>query len=441
VDLNGPGSGTGGAVRDVAHAVRACGCLTRLDAGPETWGLAPLRTDRPRTAREAADALAAAGAARESAWIVGAATRLAACPPVPEHAVVVSSAALSGVVAFEPADLTLTVRGGTTLEEIHDLLASRDLELPASHFGLASGTIGGAIATDLADARRGRHGPLRDRILGMEIATSDGRVSRSGGRVVKNVSGYAVGRLVAGSCGALALVTEVTLRLAPRPEAHAAFERAAGSLTEATEDAVTIARHAPAVGLVAAIGRGHDPRTIWVHEGERESVDAAVRWSVATLGARGGHAVADDARAVESRLLLNALEHVCPLPTNLLLRAAVRPTALVPLLSIWQEMGLGFVGGFVGQGAAFARLDATVPDAFVRFERAAAAVIEAGGSWRVLGAGWPLRGRDDATPWGGIRTPWELYRRIRMELDPTGCLGPHAFDGPPSVAGGGSAPR
>ena len=124
----------------------------------------------------------------------------------------------------------LTVKGGTPLEEIHALLATRGLELPASHFGLSSGTIGGAIASDLADARRGRHGPLRDRILGMEIATTDGRVSRSGGRVVKNVSGYAVGRLVAGSYGALALVTEVTLRLAPQPEAHAAFERAAGSL-------------------------------------------------------------------------------------------------------------------------------------------------------------------------------------------------------------------
>jgi glycolate oxidase FAD binding subunit len=429
-------AGSGGAVRDVASAVRACGCLARIDATPETWGLAPSRVERPASAREAADALAAATASREGAgaadavWIAGAATRLGACPPVPERAVVVSTAGLSGVVAFEPADLTLTVKGGTQLEVIHDLLGGVGLELPASHCGLASGTIGGAIASDLADARRGRHGPLRDRVLGLEIATSDGRVSRSGGRVVKNVSGYAVGRLVAGSYGALALVTEVTMRLAPRPEAHAAFERAAGSLAEAAGDALTIARHAPELGLVAVVSRGRDPRTIWVHEGEREAVEAAARWSAVKLGSRGGHAVADDSRAVESRLLLNALEHVCPLATNLLLRASVRPAALEPLLVRWQQCGLSFLGAFVNQGTALARLDATAADAAATFERATAAVVAAEGSWRVQGAGWPLEGLRDETPWGGIETPWDLYRRVKSAFDPSGLLGPRAFLGP-----------
>jgi len=138
---------------------------------------------------------------------MGGASRLAACPPLPTEAAIVATHGLSEVVAFEPGDLTLTVQGGVQIARVHEVLHDHGLELPGSHFGFGGGTIGGALASGLADARRGRGGPLRDRVLGMEIATSDGRVTKSGGRVVKNVAGYDVGRLIAGSHGALALIT------------------------------------------------------------------------------------------------------------------------------------------------------------------------------------------------------------------------------------------
>lgn len=400
-----------------------CGCLKRSVCGPSDWGLVPTRTETPKTAAEAARLLAEAARAGTPQWIVGSASRLAACPPVPRSALALSTAGLAGVVAFEPADLTLTVRAGTALETVHELLADSRLEIPAAHFGLADGTVGGAVATNLADARRASAGPLRDRILGMEIATSDGKVTRSGGRVVKNVAGYDVGRLAAGSCGGLALITEVTLRLAPMPEAHAPFERAFAGAHEAARHAFAIARDAPALGFVSVMARGPNARLLWVHEGDVEAVEDGARWSAA----RHGEALASDAHDHPSpalgRLALKALEHVCPERTNVLLKAGVRPSRVADLLATLSELGPTFLGAHVAQGALFARFDLAEKASAQWARRACAAIEGAGGWWRWQGA-WRNEDGPAPEPWGGIETPWPLYARLKQAFDPGGMLGP-----------------
>ena len=405
---------------------RSCGCLRRAASSPADWGLVPTRVESPADAAEAARLLAEAARARAPQWIVGSATRLAACPPVPKSALVLSTARLSGIVAFEPADLTLTVRAGTPLDTVHELLAERRLELAASHFGLAGGTVGGAVATNLSDPRRSSVGPLRDRILGIEIATSDGKVSRSGGRVVKNVAGYDVGRLIAGSHGALALVTEVTLRLGPMPEAHAPFERAFAGAPEAAGHALTIAREAPALGFVAVVAAGPAARLIWVHEGDAEAVAEGARWSQARHGEARAQDAHDHPAPVEARLVLKALEHVCPDRTNVLLKAGVRPSRVADLLATLGELGPRDRGAHVAHGAVFARFDLTLPDAARRAHRACDAIEAAGGWWRWQGAWRTEDGPFDA-PWGGIETPWPLYGRLKQAFDPGGMLGPGIY--------------
>jgi glycolate oxidase FAD binding subunit len=404
----------------------SCGCLKRISASPSDWGLVPTRTETPRTPAEAARLLAEAARAKTPQWIVGSASRLAACPPVPRSALVLSTRGLDGVIAYEPADLTLTVKAGTLLETVHDLLADDGLELPASHFGLAGGTVGGAIATNLADARRASSGPLRDRILGMEIATSDGVVTKSGGRVVKNVAGYDVGRLVAGSCGGLALVTAVTLRLAPRPEAHAPFTRTSSGLPEASAHALALAREAPALGFVSVVARGGETRLTWVHEGDEEAVADGVRWSAARHGAVLPTDAHDHPAPVEARLALNALEHVCPDRTNTLLRAGVVPSRVPALLASLGELGPSYLGAHVAQGAVFARFDLGAPQAAEWTRRACAAIEQAGGHWRWQGA-WREADGPQREPWGGVETPGPLYGRIKQAFDPGGLLGPPVF--------------
>ncbi len=405
-----------------------CGCLKRVVSGPADWGFVPTRTETPRNAAEAARLLFEAARAGAPQWIVGSASRLAACPPTPRSAVALSTAGLAGIVAYEPADLTLTAGAGTSLETVHELLADDGLELPASHFGLADGTLGGAVATNLSDARRASSGPLRDRILGMEIATSDGKVTKSGGRVVKNVAGYDVGRLIAGSHGGLALVTEVTLRLSPKPEAHAPFTRAFASAHEASAQAFTIAREAPALGFASVVGSGATARLVWVHEGDTEAVEEGRRWSEARYGAALESDAHDHPAPVESRLAVKALEHVCPERTNVLLKAGVRPSRVSDLLATLGELGPTFLGAHAGQGAVFARFNLGGADAALWAHRACRAVEGSGGWWRWQGA-WRAGDGPEAAPWGGIETPWPLYARLKQAFDPGGLLGPAVYAG------------
>lgn len=400
-----------------------CGCLKRIASGPSDWGLVPTRTESPRSAADAARLLAEGARAGSPQWIVGSASRLAACPPVPRSAVALSTQGLAGIVAYEPADLTLTARAGTRLEVVHELLGADRLELAASHFGLDGGTIGGAVATNLSDARRASAGPLRDRILGMEIATSDGKVTRSGGRVVKNVAGYDVGRLVSGSCGGLALVTEVTLRLSPMPEAHAPFERSFAGAPEAARHAFVLAREAPALGFVSVVAHAGEARLIWVHEGDLEAVEDGVRWSASRHGDARESDKDDHPAPVEARIALKALEHVCPERTNVLLRAGVRPSRVADLLAVLGELGPTFLGAHVAQGAVFARFELSEKSSAPWARRACLAVEDAGGWWRWQGA-WRQEDGPAPEPWGGIETPWPLYARIKQAFDPGGLLGP-----------------
>jgi len=124
----------------------------------------------------------------------------------------------SGVVDYEPTELVITARCGTPLAEVEDLLARHRqmLAFEPPRFGAAS-TIGGVVAAGLSGPRRAAAGAVRDFVLGAELMDGRGELLRFGGQVMKNVAGYDVARLLAGSMGALGLMTEVSLKVLPVP--------------------------------------------------------------------------------------------------------------------------------------------------------------------------------------------------------------------------------
>ena len=129
----------------------------------------------------------------------------------------------SGVVAYVPGDLTLTVRAGTTLAEIERVTLEHDQWLPLDPFGSNDGTIGATIATASAGPLASSFGLPRDLLLGLEFVNGRGEIVRAGGKVVKNVAGFDLSRLLTGSWGSLGVITEVTLRLYARPRADRTF--------------------------------------------------------------------------------------------------------------------------------------------------------------------------------------------------------------------------
>ena len=135
----------------------------------------------------------------------------------------VSTRALSGIVEYVPGDLTLTARAGTTLAEIRHTTAAHGQWLALDPAAGDEGSIGATVATASAGPLANAFGTPRDLVLGLEFVMGSGAVARGGGRVVKNVAGFDLTRLLTGSWGTLGVITEVTVRLHARPEVDESY--------------------------------------------------------------------------------------------------------------------------------------------------------------------------------------------------------------------------
>jgi glycolate oxidase FAD binding subunit len=151
--------------------------------------------------------------------VVGGGTRQGyGSPPPPD--ILLSMSELSGIEEWDPDDLTVTVGAGMSVADLESTLAERSQtavlpEVPGES------TVGGVIAAGISSLRRGRLLGTRERMLEVTLVTGDGRVVRGGGRVVKNVTGYDLPRLVVGAFGSLGVVVSACLKLWPRPRASA----------------------------------------------------------------------------------------------------------------------------------------------------------------------------------------------------------------------------
>ena len=138
---------------------------------------------------------------------------------------ILDTRALTGVVDYQPKELVLTARAGTPLAEVEALLAEQNqmLAFEPPHFGGAA-TLGGSIAAGLSGPRRPYAGAARDFVLGVRMIDGTGQPLRFGGQVIKNVAGYDVSRLMVGALGTLGLITEVSLKVLPKPAAETTLQ-------------------------------------------------------------------------------------------------------------------------------------------------------------------------------------------------------------------------
>jgi len=177
-----------------------------------------------------ADRLRAATADRKPVRIVGGDTkRFYGRKILPEvsgiNLVNLGVAGHRGILRYDPAELVVTARGGTPLADIEAALSEKDQHLPFEppSFG-PDATLGGTVAAGIAGPARHASGPVRDYLLGTRMLTGDGRVLRFGGEVMKNVAGYDVSRLMAGSLGILGVLLDVSIKVLPRAPASRTLE-------------------------------------------------------------------------------------------------------------------------------------------------------------------------------------------------------------------------
>ena len=202
---------------------------TELTANDVIDGVRPQLAVTPRTAAAAAAALKWASDTSQSTVIRGAGTKLDWGRPPQPIGLALDMRHMSRLVSHAHGDLVATIEAGARLADVNRALAAHNQYLPIDPAFADAATIGGILATNDSGPIRHRYGTPRDLVLGVELATADGLVVKSGGQVVKNVAGYDLARLMAGSHGAFAAITSATFKLAPAPAASATVT-AAGRL-------------------------------------------------------------------------------------------------------------------------------------------------------------------------------------------------------------------
>jgi glycolate oxidase FAD binding subunit len=218
-------AGEPGDLGDAAKALADAGvAVRRLDPASDTWaagggiedaaGGRPRWAARPATVEQVAAVLKAASAHGLAVVPAGGGTRLHWGAPPERCDLMLDLGGLGQVLEHEAGDLVVRAQAGVTLRALNEKVAGGGQELVVE-VPYEAATVGGALATGAAGPRRFRYGAARDLLIGVTVVLADGTIARSGGKVVKNVAGYDLGKLLTGSYGTLGVIAEATFRLHP----------------------------------------------------------------------------------------------------------------------------------------------------------------------------------------------------------------------------------
>ncbi len=189
----------------------------------------------PPTAEDLAGLLSEAASAGRTICVGGQFSKRRMAGPITPADVTISTGALTSVLQYEPRDLTISVQAGASFAELSALLARNNQMIPLDPPYFQQASVGGVVAANSSGPRRRLYGTARDLVIGMEFATLEGKLVKSGGMVVKNVAGLDMGKLMIGSFGTLAAITSVNFKLTPIPEEVVAFVLPFRALDDAIE--------------------------------------------------------------------------------------------------------------------------------------------------------------------------------------------------------------
>ena len=384
----------------------------------------------PATIDEAAGALAGLAARQSAVAIVGGGTELDLGNPPARVGATISTEHLNEVVEYAPEDQVVTVEAGMTLARLQELLHPNRQRLALDPPAARWASIGGIVATNAYGPRRGRFGAMKDLVLGMTVVRADGVVARGGGKVVKNVAGFDLPKLIVGSLGTLALIATVTLRVHPRPEAERALcfdGRTLDEIRMLLRDAVE-EQLEPGSVLALLEPAGY---TLCIRfEGFAPGVDAQVVALREIARRRAFHAeelspsewapLDDRHEDVRLRGSLRVKITAQSSDLRLLHERAIAPLAAVlsdARVAVYPAAGAAFVSGEPVEETVVASTLAT----------ARAAVEERGGTLVIAAAPPGVRARVEA--WGTPPPSFALMRALKDRFDPEHRLNPGRFIG------------
>jgi glycolate oxidase FAD binding subunit len=395
-------------------------------------GVRPRAAYAPGTVEECAEVMTIAAHERLRLGFLGGGTQLGLGAPPTALDAVVRTENLARIVEHAPADMVVVVEAGVTLAALQVAVGAHGQRLALDAPQPERATIGGLVASGAFGPLRARYGAIRDLIIGVTLVRAGGEVARGGGKVVKNVAGFDLPKVVCGSLGTLGMVATAAFRLHPMPEVMATV-LATGVRAEAVVALVAAARDAqlePAsvVALTTGTGDATAPTVARFDLGFRfEGFGRGIAQQVARIIelariADVAAALLSDDAAAAFWGRHDAIRTAAPLRIRVAGLPARFPSiaALVSglgQLAWYATLGLGFVGG--------AAPDIAAATAAVTGARTA---LAAEGGSLVVEAG-PAELRAVVDPWGPPPPSFAIMQRLKQRFDPQGLLNPGRFVG------------
>ncbi len=407
------------------RAVVGSANLRVASAADAVSGVLPQFVAEPDDEKQLAAALALANEEGIAVVPRGGGTKLDWGNPPKRADLVLSTARLNRIVEHVWADLTVTVEAGCTLHSLQKKLAQHGQRLAIDSLWPERATIGGILSTNDSGALRLRFGALRDLIIGATIALPDGTRASSGGKVVKNVAGYDLPKLVTGAYGTLGIITRAVFRLHPLPRATKTFSFIAESFPALQQNLLAIQDSQLA----------HTSLQVRCSAGALPSGDILFEATDAGLAAQESQLrkLLDPARVEESSgNPWNARQELWNSPTKAMLLTKISllttdfATALGSLNSLCESRKINWRIVLQATGIGMLRLEGEAAQLSAAVEQFRIELQSRGGSVVVLRRPPDLNSMD---AWGNAGDGVSLMRAVKHQLDPKNTLNPGRFVG------------
>jgi glycolate oxidase FAD binding subunit len=401
-----------------AASVRAAG------AAEAFCGTQPRIVVEPGSEKELASVLRVANEAGLAVIPHGAGTKLSWGNPLARADLLLSTARLDKIIEHVWADLTVTVEAGCTWHKLQESLSRHGQRLALDPLWPERATVGGVLSTNDSGALRLRFGSLRDLVIGMTIALPDGTLASSGGKVVKNVAGYDLPKLMTGALGTLGVITRAVFRLHPLPKIARTFSASAGNLDASQEALHAVQNSKLAHAALQVRAAGNAP----------PEVDVLLEGTEAGLAAQETQLK----KLLEPVVVAKAPESVWSARQELWFGSDSAVVAKFSLLPAGVAKGMETVRRIADHrkirwkavaqatGIGWLRLDGS-PDHLHAVLRELRAEFECGGGSLVILH--RLAGIAPLDAWGNAGDALSLLRAVKQQFDPKGTLNPGRFVG------------
>jgi glycolate oxidase FAD binding subunit len=387
-------------------------------------GVQPRIVVEPGSEKELASVLHLADEAGLAVIPCGGGTKLSWGNPPARADLLLSVARLDKIIEHVWADLTVTVEAGCTIHELRDTLSRHGQRLALDPLWPERATIGGVLSTNDSGALRLRFGSLRDLVIGMTIALPDGTLASSGGKVVKNVAGYDLPKLMTGALGTLGVITRAVFRLHPLPKIARTFSAQAGNL-ETAQQALHVVQNSKLAHAAMQV---------------RAADDAALETNVLFEGTAAGLAAQET--HLKKLLELVAVTEIPPTVWNArqelwrasdsaaIVKFSVLPADITKGLETLRRVAarhqIRWKAVVQATGLGWLRLDGSPDHLHSAMQELRTDLERVGGSLIVLHRPAGIAPLD---AWGNAGDALPLMRAVKQQFDPKGTLNPGRFVG------------